>query len=1067
MREKSYPKEISHTLHDNRGGEKKVMKKGLALLLAASMTLSAFSSAALANDLTAEEKFQALVESGIFTGFEDGSSRLDENMTRAQFAAVIARMLDLDENASASNVFSDLVDAEWAAGYIGAAVEAGILEGMGDGTFAPSANVTVEQLATIMVRTLDLEVDANATVAGASDWAQGYVAAAIAAGLISESADYTGPAKRELLVETSFTANDIVNVPEVLEVEAAVKGMREVQVNFNKAVDSETAEISVKRDGVNAVNVEEITFSEDGKSATLEFATDLTEAEYTVSVSGVDEEAATATFEITEEQVAKIEFVSEYATFNREDENVDALEDRRVYVRVKFSNQYGEDVTEEYIDDADTEFDFSDVKEEDVEIVDEEQGLLLLEFDETEDEWELGDTINASVFYDNEDGDTVSAKANLTVAEGSEVNDIKIVELVNKTDPDDTLDADDNYGDWYLVVNVWDQYGQELVGDMAVYALNEDVRADVDNNDVVDVDEEDAPFEEIDIDGDDYLAIPLIEPDVDDKEAGEATVTLTSRAGNASAEYTINLSDYARIDTIKMSQPNTKAAGEEIRIPVTAIDTNGDEVTDKDVFDIYEETLSDQDGGLREVDADGLAWKFEKNAKTGKIELVVDSARNENGTPSGLEEDDDIDIEIETFTKKVERLTITLDEAMQIEGIDSVASAFRLNYLAGGSYGDIELKDITFLDQDGNEKSFDDLGLVDEAYAEGQANLDANIGKYRVKLTSSNSSVVGFVYGEGDVRNIAYLYDDVDKIETFAEEDEKSSSTIKLVLEKIVDLDSSRDGERGAWREVNDADLSLTARVWELEDIESYTVSVSKAIYVPEVADLATYIAGTEDNEDWAEEVKVEGVLKNGQKVFIPGDRGIYTISSNEDEATFIWKGEKKTMLYLNDFVFKNDDDTDTIPVTVVIRADGQNVVEVVETTVSKEEPETASLDLDVAESGTGFDVDGDTIEVTEEALYGLDGDEINYEALVSSIEGRLKAIIAEAVDAKDQYGREFKNDLADAATFYTLVPNNFDHDDRDELNKVRTGDAFDVTVIANDSGHTTTVKVKVVTAID
>src|SRR5690606_6293086 len=105
MRESSYTiKRNSHTPNDIRGGEKKVMKKGLSLLLAASVAFSAFSATAFAAaPQTAREKYEALVEAGIFEGFPDGQAHLDQNMTRAQAAKIVAMVLGLDQNAGAAS----------------------------------------------------------------------------------------------------------------------------------------------------------------------------------------------------------------------------------------------------------------------------------------------------------------------------------------------------------------------------------------------------------------------------------------------------------------------------------------------------------------------------------------------------------------------------------------------------------------------------------------------------------------------------------------------------------------------------------------------------------------------------------------------------------------------------------------------------------------------------------------------------------------------------------------------------------------------------------------------------
>jgi len=193
-------------LHTNR-------IKTLGMLLVLMFGMMAGAALVGAEDLTAEEKFKALVEAGIFEGIdENGTSGLDQNMTRAQLAKIIALVMKLDvsENAPLSSAFEDVAGSHWAAGYIDAASKAGILQGYGGGVFAPSADVTMEQLAAVMVKALGLDVDPDASVEGASDWAAAYVAAAIQAGILPAADDYTQPAQRELLVEAAYVANDAV-----------------------------------------------------------------------------------------------------------------------------------------------------------------------------------------------------------------------------------------------------------------------------------------------------------------------------------------------------------------------------------------------------------------------------------------------------------------------------------------------------------------------------------------------------------------------------------------------------------------------------------------------------------------------------------------------------------------------------------------------------------------------------------------------------------------------------------------------------------------------------------------
>src|SRR5690606_8971220 len=138
-----------------RGGEKKVMKKSLSLLVAIAMVFSMFATMASAQTLTTEDKYEALKQAGIFEGFEDGSAGLDQEMTRAQFAKVLALTVDLGDQGSKS--YSDVAASHWAAGYIAAVSDAGLMEGIGNGKFDPNGDVTIEQLAATVVRALGLD----------------------------------------------------------------------------------------------------------------------------------------------------------------------------------------------------------------------------------------------------------------------------------------------------------------------------------------------------------------------------------------------------------------------------------------------------------------------------------------------------------------------------------------------------------------------------------------------------------------------------------------------------------------------------------------------------------------------------------------------------------------------------------------------------------------------------------------------------------------------------------------------------------------------------------------------
>lgn len=289
---------------------------------------------------TAQEKYDALVEAGIFDGFPDGQAHLDKNMTRAQAAKIVALVLGLEQDASAASVYKDLKDAEWAAGYIGAATEAGILHGRGNGIFDPSSDVTIEQLAKIMVEALNIEVDSSATVEGASHWAQAYVAAAVKAGLIPAQTDYTQPASREILVAASYTAQEMIVAKEEAQKNKdeeeeedkdketpatttpvvytpppplAIYEFRQVDVNeftvtFNQSFNPANVRLSISKDG-NSVVAEAISVGNNQYRVLL--GGNVQEGQYVVSASYADSSTmfSSASVAGSAERLTKIEFV--------------------------------------------------------------------------------------------------------------------------------------------------------------------------------------------------------------------------------------------------------------------------------------------------------------------------------------------------------------------------------------------------------------------------------------------------------------------------------------------------------------------------------------------------------------------------------------------------------------------------------------------------------------------------------------------------------------------------------------------------------------------------------------
>jgi len=597
MRESSYSiKRKFHTPNDFRGGEKKVMKKGLSLLLAASLAFSAFSSAALAADLTAEEKYNALVEAGIFEGFPDGQAHLDQNMTRAQAAKIVALVLGLDQNAAAASIYTDLAEAEWAAGFIGAATALGVLEGRGNGIFDPSANVTIQELAKIMVEALDIEVDPSATVEGADEWAAQYVAAAVGAGLIPAQSDYTVPASRELLVEASFAAYEQVKEEEVANVSLSAVGAKKLEVKFGAAVDPSKAEFSVKKGSIQS-NVAKVTFADDNKSAVLELATKLTKGEYTVTVNGVAAEALTASVSVEDEKVAKIEFPSDKAP-------IDENDPKKISVGIKVSNQYGEDIT------SGTSLTLTAGK-----------GTATKNGSKVEITASTDFLLNEQVALSAVHTSGAFATVVLTVSPIAKAAEVEVVKLYNEDDK--TLVAGSTSDAFYLVVKAKDQYGNPVTG----ADLRDDVVVTASNPSVANIDRvnnsnanSDANFTTKPIDGtnETVLALrPTGGTTQDQFTAGTSTIFFISKTTGNRTSFDVVVKEQSKVDTLTISVPSVVVAGEKNQLEYTAIDQFGNEMTKESDLEAAGAMLSALNSSLGTIG-------FEQDYVSGKAKLYLD-----------------------------------------------------------------------------------------------------------------------------------------------------------------------------------------------------------------------------------------------------------------------------------------------------------------------------------------------------------------------------------------------------------------------------------------------------------
>ncbi len=86
---------------------------------------------------------------GYIKGYPDGTFQPQNQITRAEVAAMLSRILGAASSTGAN--FSDLPTNHWAYGYISAVVNAGLFNGYPDGTFRPDQSITRAELSKVMV----------------------------------------------------------------------------------------------------------------------------------------------------------------------------------------------------------------------------------------------------------------------------------------------------------------------------------------------------------------------------------------------------------------------------------------------------------------------------------------------------------------------------------------------------------------------------------------------------------------------------------------------------------------------------------------------------------------------------------------------------------------------------------------------------------------------------------------------------------------------------------------------------------------------------------------------------
>ena len=129
----------------------------------------------------------------IISGYEDGSFKPDNAITRGEFSVILSRVFQIPSANKSDKAFSDVAKDAWYAQAVYQMRQAGILGGYEDGTFLPTRNITRQEAATALAKAFEITVGSTDALNKFQDgvsvdqWARSSVAALIQEGYMSGS----------------------------------------------------------------------------------------------------------------------------------------------------------------------------------------------------------------------------------------------------------------------------------------------------------------------------------------------------------------------------------------------------------------------------------------------------------------------------------------------------------------------------------------------------------------------------------------------------------------------------------------------------------------------------------------------------------------------------------------------------------------------------------------------------------------------------------------------------------------------------------------------------------------
>ena len=478
---------------------------------------------------------------------------------------------------------------------------------------------------------------------------------------------------------------------------AEAKGVKKIAVNFNKAVDTTKAVITVKKGA--ATITATTTFAADAKSAELALGSKLTAGTYTVTVTGLDE-ALSADIVTKDETLTSFELVGKNLVASAKTTTVASIS-------FKALNQYGEMMAPNTLNVSST---FATAANTTT-VAPSATKAGKITCSDIATTLAIPGTVGTLVIVDTQTGVnlneqiTYQPKATPSTVEVAGIYSEKTEKLIAGN-----LKKGDTVGNYKLMVNIKDQYGTEMTAADAMDAITLNPAPVL--TDLTTAAKLGGSDKDITYDGKNYVLIGLTAGSNSKiQKAGTLNLTIVGSSKGVLATPSIVVDEPTVISSISVAPATALYAGQKNDLVVEATDVNGKAVTSYDDLKAAKIMINSTLGGTVTLNknSDGTG-KFVYDATN--VPVPNKDVKHRNSTLGTLT----VFANESTSTNYlVKSVNITVYEKTTLWEVTGT-TAKTITAATSGTALSVDLSTLNYADQYGNSVAFKDADKTKISY---------------------------------------------------------------------------------------------------------------------------------------------------------------------------------------------------------------------------------------------------------------------------------------------------------------------------------------------------------------